>query len=375
MKKTSIAVAKLVSILELTKGSRLNDPYGPLRNDATFTGECSYDNLNNSLGGRLMNILQVDNRATAEIIVNNACASAKQENDHENEGAYAFSDITGEGWQFDANFFDGGTYLNEQYEPVKVPEYFEEKYKFISQSHLITFPSDHLENHFGGCQAQSIMCCWVQDRFDDGNGDGNCDDNNPDVNCMDADPADNTDICYVDLSPSSRSNYVEGGFAIYRDEDTEGDSHCHGMVWDIDDDLISSRYKGNLLFYISMYDHLEARGYVREIPGAPMCSCVERMPTVSRADCTEMDITETYQFTFSKTKPSSDVKVEARIIDIDIEFKACDDGNGNDNDLRAKFDSIDTTSTAKDLFDRHVVGECDNDVFDNFLNTKGYRLA
>jgi hypothetical protein len=31
------------------------------------------------------------------------------------------------------------------------------------------------------------------------------------------------------------------------------------------------------------------RGYVKNIPGAPMCACAEQMPTVSRADCTQID--------------------------------------------------------------------------------------
>jgi hypothetical protein len=48
-------------------------------------------------------------------------------------------------------------------------------------------------------------------------------------------------------------------------------------------------YKGNNLFYISMYDdHMYQRGYVRSVPGAPMCGCVEKMPIVTRADCTEI---------------------------------------------------------------------------------------
>merc|ERR1711862_335283 len=48
-------------------------------------------------------------------------------------------------------------------------------------------------------------------------------------------------------------------------------------------------YKGNLLFYVSMYDHMTQRGYVRNIPGAPMCACAENMPVVTRSDCTEIE--------------------------------------------------------------------------------------
>ena len=48
-------------------------------------------------------------------------------------------------------------------------------------------------------------------------------------------------------------------------------------------------YRGNNLFYVSLYDHMYVRGYVKNIPSAPMCACAEQMPTVSRADCTQID--------------------------------------------------------------------------------------
>jgi hypothetical protein len=73
------------------------------------------------------------------------------------------------------------------------------------------------------------MCCWTQDRqANDGN--GNCE--KPyDVNCLDADPADNTDLCYVDmLSRAPTSCRVQKGYAVFPDgEDAgEGATHCHG---------------------------------------------------------------------------------------------------------------------------------------------------
>ena len=40
------------------------------------------------------------------------------------------------------------------------------------------------------------MCCWVQDRYDDGNeNNGNC----AQDDCKDADPADNTNVCYLEI--------------------------------------------------------------------------------------------------------------------------------------------------------------------------------
>merc|ERR1711862_886952 len=48
-----------------------------------------------------------------------------------------------------------------------------------------------------------------------------------------------------------------------------------GLVWGDDPLQADNVYKGNLLFYVPMYDHMTQRGYVRNIPGAPMCACAE----------------------------------------------------------------------------------------------------
>jgi len=72
------------------------------------------------------------------------------------------------------------------------------------------------------------MCCWTQDRqANDGNGD--CD--TPyDTNCVDADPADNTDLCYVDMSRAQTSSRVQRGYAVFPGDDDQGEGaiHCHG---------------------------------------------------------------------------------------------------------------------------------------------------
>ena len=69
---------------------------------------------------------------------------------------------------------------------------------------------------------------------------------------------------------------------------------------------------------MQMYDHLYQRGYVREIPGAPMCACIEQMAVVSRADCTQLDVDETWEFNIDTSG-----KLDAHIIKVDIDFNAC----------------------------------------------------
>jgi hypothetical protein len=117
------------------------------------------------------------------------------------------------------------------------------------------------------------MCCFVQDRQANDNN-GNCDDPY-DTDCLDADPADNTEICMVDMSRSPTSSRTEDGFAVFDGE--EGDSHCHGFAWAEDPTDPSAKFKGNNLFYVSLYDHFTQRGYVQNVPGAPMCACVEQV--------------------------------------------------------------------------------------------------
>ncbi|KAL7531765.1 hypothetical protein ACHAXR_005425 [Thalassiosira sp. AJA248-18] len=83
------------------------------------------------------------------------------------------------------------------------------------------------------------------------------------------------------------------------------------------------------MFFVSMYDHMYQRGYVKNIPGAPMCGCVEQMPTVSRSDCTQVDLTETIEITFDGANFNS------KVASIDVNFNACQGINNRNNDLWA----------------------------------------
>jgi hypothetical protein len=100
----------------------------------------------------------------------------------------------------------------------------------------------------------------------------------------------------------------------------EGPTHCHGFGW-VDGDVTdpSVVYRGNNLFYISMYDHMYQRGYVRNIEGAPMCGCAEVMPVVTRADCTQMAVSEKFTWTYDFDKNT----LLPALTDITIKFNAC----------------------------------------------------
>ena len=49
------------------------------------------------------------------------------------------------------------------------------------------------------------------------------------------------------------SSRTTEGFAVFEDE-AEDSAHCHGFAWASDPTDESARFKGNNLFYVSMYD-------------------------------------------------------------------------------------------------------------------------
>merc|ERR1712188_219762 len=132
-------------------------------------------------------------------------------------------------------------------------------------------------------QTNAAVCCWHRDRQSrDDN--GNCGARD----CAFENPGDNTDLCWTEDN---------GEVFPYPGATTEQDLHCHGFAWGMDSDEsdVNRDAKWNNLFFVSMYDHLYTRGYAESVTNdpliagsAPMCGCVEDMPTViARADCTE----------------------------------------------------------------------------------------
>jgi len=185
------------------------------------------------------------------------------------------------------------------------------------------------------CATNAAMCCWPKDRQANDNN-GNC--ATPyDQNCVDNDPGDNTNLCFVDPARGNASTGYDApdGVLVYPNDngDGEGAVHCHGLAWSNDVNSPLSRYKANNLFFVSMYDHMHQRGYVQNIPGAPMCGCVEQMPTVSRSDCTQVDLTETVKITYDPD--DAETPFTSKITHVDVDFNACQGINNRNNDLWA----------------------------------------
>lgn len=115
------------------------------------------------------------------------CAPAKATYDATN--TKEFKDMNGETDAWFKDFYDGGTTLNQQVNNDSGTIELNADAKFIQNFYRqtvlqgpVSFP-DSLDN-FHNCEADSVravMCCWVQDRQEDDN--GNCEGNPFSKNC------------------------------------------------------------------------------------------------------------------------------------------------------------------------------------------------
>jgi len=351
-------------------------------------GECSYNDLIEGLEVRIENkncdnsaqeelrlLLGVTTNSEAKTIIGEYC---DEQFALQAENSKHLTDYVQKPDYFLEEYFHGGTKWNEEI------QYTDENgidrnvlandasrvnsvYDGRAQNGMMLMPE---YDGLGDCNNNAIYCCWAQDRQANDNN-GNC--NTPyETDCVDKDPGDNTDLCAVDIdSNSEHAAHVAGGFSIFPDN-KEGPIHCHGFAWSKNDDAAMSRYKANNLFYVSMYDHMYTRGYVRAVPGAPMCGCAEDMPIVSRADCTEMDIEETWRY-----HHVAGVGFSVSLRNVDIAYNACQGANNNNNDLEAYIERlVDEGEFKENHFERikeNIVGDgnCD-DAIANLLAEKGY---
>lgn len=335
----------------------------------------------------LRNLLDVPDNNEVRSRVAELCADAYANID----ASSLFADISKKGFEFDNEYFSGGTSWNYEIQTnagenvlkdsaARVGRVFREE----AQNGVIELPTylPSFDPDQDGCEMNAAFCCWSQDRQAKDNN-GNC--NTPyDSRCIDQDPGDNANFCYTDHSRSSTATHVAGGFSIFGNvqngqENIEGPIHCHGFAWGDDPSHSSSVYKGNNLFFVSMYDHMYTRGYVRNAPGSSMCACAENMAVVTRADCTEIDADEDVEISFDAETETFSVAVE---ID-DIDFNACQgtDANGNDdnNDLESYYRRLverglasqDNLEKLQETLVGDEAGKC-NEAIINFMSQQGF---
>jgi len=96
----------------------------------------------------------------------------------------------------------------------------------------------------------------------------------------------NANVCAHNIADSKNSSHVRRGWSRYNIQGAG--AYCVGFAWSSDPTSVSAMYKGNALFAASLSQTLQY-GYSKNIAGAPMCACVEQMPTVTNAACVSVD--------------------------------------------------------------------------------------
>lgn len=249
-------------------------------------GECTVENFAANVGGQadLALLLKVSNDVdTIQAELNTKCARALQKSDD-------LSDVIGKGPQFLKNFLDGGTTWNDNYEAdgnyilsedaAIIPTVYESKAKntvFSSPDGGTseTYPQ-YFSNFYNGdkeCRLGVIECCYTASR-------------SPDTSKI---PGldNNAEMCALDLTLSAKSNHIQSpdfrpSFTYYGTQEQD-DSYCSGFAYD--KGSFGDTVKYNTLFHMAMKTNLYDKNYVKNIPGAPMCGCVEQMPVVDNASC------------------------------------------------------------------------------------------
>jgi len=179
--------------------------------------------------------------------------------------------------QITAEYLDGGSvwnYANSNDDTATI----ERVASTVATSRLLAWPDHHALEH---CDIGAAMCCSAVSRTD------------PVAN----DP--NAEVCYVDIKASKRTARVRDGYSIYT-QDQANDVYCEAFAWGTDGGSMQSALKGNALFQAGFANMLD--GSVEQIPGAPLCGCLDRMPVVTNAKCTQVTSTDsTVNVTFDKS--------------------------------------------------------------------------
>ena len=188
----------------------------------------------------------------------------------------------GKGPQFLKNFLDGGTTWNDNYEQ-------DGKYNLSEDAAVIVdlydnaktvvfaapdggtkeaYGPGYFSNLYNGdkeCRMGAITCCYTANRK------GN--------------EEDNSEACAHDMYLSAKSNHIKGRAYTIFDTKSTDKTFCTGFAWE--PNSFSDAVKYNTLAHMAMKDNLYDSGRVKNIPGAPMCGCVEQMPIITNAACTE----------------------------------------------------------------------------------------
>lgn len=254
----------------------------------------------------------------------------------------------GKGPQFLKNFLDGGTTWNDNYEQ-------DGKYKLSEDAAVIVELDDnaktvvfaapdggtkeaygprYFSNFYNGdkeCRMGAMTCCYTANRK--------------------SSEEDNSEACAHDMSLSAKSNHIKGRAYTIFDTKSADKTFCTGFAWE--PNSFSDAVKYNTLAHMAMKENLYDSGRVKNIPGAPMCGCVEQMPIITNAACT-------------KAVEGYIINMEEKVISLSLSWMPCG------TNLLEHYASLEgRTDTETRFMKEKIVGEgnCKGAIKD-FLNDK-----
>lgn len=259
------------------------DTHRQLQTTATVYGECTVANFAAVAGGQaaLASLLSVNNNVNAiQAKLDAECGAAV-------DPSLDLSEAIGMGPQFLKNFLDGGTTWNDNYEAngkyvladdaAIIPTLYATRAKTTVFSAPDGGANEKYDQYFSNfyngdkeCRLGVIECCYTASRSPDQTGLEN-----------------NAEMCALDLTLAAKSNHIQSpafrpSFTYYGTQ-PQDDSYCSGFAYD--EDSFGEAVKYNTLFHMAMMTNLYEKNYVKNIPGAPLCGCVEQMPVVDNAAC------------------------------------------------------------------------------------------
>lgn len=349
---TGVSHIRDIRIYEMKESCLKNTPF------SFTTGECTVDNFVvafetemakiSGCGGadtweELLSFFDVNNDLAVRDAIQDVCTSA-----YDN---IPFSTLMRQEDAFLEEFFDGGNHWN--YEVDEAPDgpslatdaaaVVTGGAKYAGDNPRgVDFPDVH---NFHGCDLRSAMCCYVSNRKADP-------------------PTANAKACYHSFANSRQSSHVRDGYSIYPTFDAP--LTCHGFAWGNDAGYADAAFRGNTLFNVAFQHGLYGEGDVEELPGAPMCGCIEQMPVVTGATCTETTVDQSVSVSYD---PVTRFTAQATINSIN--HSDCGDLSGHYGSL---VNDGKASAEEKAMLDEHLVGDC-RPALEGFLAKNGFEFA
>jgi len=254
----------------------------------------------------------------------------------EDQEMKSYEDVTGD-HQLDKNYFDGDSNWNNEKDLVASTGAALRAWNAWGTSKPIDWPTT--VDNFHDCDARIAMCCFADN--------------------LDGDFSPNSQVCHHDLGKSPTSSHIKDGFSLF--SGSADNAYCTSFTWPDDESHVQSRYKGNSLLFASFYNGRFLQKDAKNVPSAPMCGCIEKMPVVSKTDCLQVNSDDAFVFSFDADSDPS-VKVG---MDASLTFGECTEGNFHDHysNLASaeEFDRLDTTNFIESCED--FVSDYFNDKF------------